>query len=631
MQQKVRLTMSLNANDKKRNHDFRTLDDLEKKRIWVCWYETAEKKPPINAKTEKEAKVTGPDTWTIRAAAQKAAKLNTDWGIGVVLGALDNSDYWLCGIDLDRCLSKDGSIDKLAEQVIKRFNTYAEISPSGEGIKLFFLLRAKDAQSAKRKIDGRSMKSFSRGDHQEIAIAFGKKYYTVTDHPYKTKKELTVIPLKDVTWLLDEIGPEYKGEAGEDEVDRSTEAVKFFGEWRSANGDDYDAARRAILQDDGPVGDWARKWRNDKGDRQIKRAWKVSKSGSKRKTDKHRTLETICLADVRMEGIDWLWPLRLAVGKVTMLSGDPGIGKSHISIDAAARISTGSDWPLDGEKARRGSVIILAGEDAPNDTIRPRLEAAGADCKRVCLVKMVEQGDGRRRLLSLRTDLDLIEKEMERIGDVRLIIIDPVSAYLGDDRRDPNQLTTLAPVFNALSDFAERTKTAVLVIHHPTKSKVDKAIHSMSGSLAFSAGPRIVFIVAKESEDSDRCVLLPVVNKIGPTAAAVGYRIVGCSIKGIKSWISTSRIEWDNDPVEITANQAVRGAEIESKATLAKKFLNEMLSGGEPIDAKTIFSEAKKAGIGERTMKTVKASLGIEAFRRDGRWWWELNEPKGAN
>jgi putative DNA primase/helicase len=308
---------------------------------------------------------------------------------------------------------------------------------------------------------------------------------------------------------------------------------------------------------------------------------------------------------------------------VTILSGDPGLGKSHISIDAAARITTAEKWPLDEGETPLGSVIILAGEDAANDTIRPRLEAAGADCRRVHLIKMIN-GSGGRRLVSLRTDLDLIEDKINEIGDVRLVIIDPVSAYLGDDRRDPNQLTTLAPVFSELSDFADRIKTAMLVIHHPTKGSVHKAIHSLSGSLAFSAGPRLVFMVAKEGEDSKRGVLLPVVNKIGPEAAAVGYYIIDCAIGGIR----TSRIDWDDKPVTITANQAARGVEIDNKSSKAEKLLKEMLSGGKRVDANKIMSAAKKADIGERTMKDAKARLGGRSFKNGANWAWFL--PKDA-
>jgi hypothetical protein len=167
-------------------------------------------------------------------------------------------------------------------------------------------------------------------------------------------------------------------------------------------------------------------------------------------------------------------------------------------------------------------------------------------------------------------------------------------------------------------------KTAMLVIHHPTKGSVHKAIHSLSGSLAFSAGPRLVFMVAKEGEDSKRGVLLPVVNKIGPEEAAVGYYIIDCAIGGIR----TSRIDWDDKLVTITANQPARGVEIDNKSSKAEKLLKEMLSGGKRVDANKIMSAAKKADIGERTMKDAKARLGGRSFKNGANWAWFL--PKDA-
>jgi AAA domain len=243
--------------------------------------------------------------------------------------------------------------------------------------------------------------------------------------------------VNDETYPLSRFAPKPMAKPGAKSKSKdktgSGHGFRFMQACRSRD-DDYHTARDNILNDQGPAGEWARHYENEPGDRQIRRAWE--RAGKVGKTDT-RTLEVTCLADVPMERIEWMWSRRLAIGKITILSGDPGLGKSHISIDAAARITTAEKWPLDEGEAPLGSVIILAGEDAANDTIRPRLEAAGADCRRVHLIKMIN-GSGGRRLVSLRTDLDLIEDKINEIGDVRLVIIDPFSAYLGDDRRDPN-------------------------------------------------------------------------------------------------------------------------------------------------------------------------------------------------
>ena len=130
-----------------------------------------------------------------------------------------------------------------------------------------------------------------------------------------------------------------------------------------------------------------------------------------------------CLADIEARPVVWLWQGRLARGKVTLLSGDPAMGKSQIAIDIAARISTGSAW-FDGGQAPRGSTIILSAEDAANDTIKPRLEAAGADTERIFVLKIAAKGGG-HRTFNIAVDLDPVRAKLVEVGDVVLIIIDP--------------------------------------------------------------------------------------------------------------------------------------------------------------------------------------------------------------
>ncbi|MGO9947483.1 MAG: AAA family ATPase [Steroidobacteraceae bacterium] len=139
-----------------------------------------------------------------------------------------------------------------------------------------------------------------------------------------------------------------------------------------------------------------------------------------------------CMADVQPEKIEWLWPGRIAVGKQTLIGGEPGLGKSQITAALAAAVTTGGAWPCDEGRAPLGSVLILSAEDDASDTIRPRLDAAGADVSGVHLISAVRQSDGNgRRTFNLQVDLALLEQAIKRIGNVRLVIIDPVSSYLG--------------------------------------------------------------------------------------------------------------------------------------------------------------------------------------------------------
>ena len=154
-------------------------------------------------------------------------------------------------------------------------------------------------------------------------------------------------------------------------------------------------------------------------------------------------LRTVCFADIEPKPINWLWPDKIARGKLTLISGDPGLGKSLITVALASAVSTGARWPVGGGNAPLGSVLMLSDEDSKADTIRPRLDAAGADCTKVHGMQMVQEitadGETLNRGFSLSTDIDRLATRVDEIGDVVLIEIDPISAYLGGTRGRPSE------------------------------------------------------------------------------------------------------------------------------------------------------------------------------------------------
>jgi RecA-family ATPase len=157
----------------------------------------------------------------------------------------------------------------------------------------------------------------------------------------------------------------------------------------------------------------------------------------------------IWFSDINAVDVQWLWPGRIPVGRITLLVGLPGKGKSLVTIDAAARVSTGMPWP-DGSNCPRGSAILITAEDNPNDTIRPRLDAAGADVSRVGLLSMLRRRDTNGRPIETPftlADVAELEKELLRLPDCKLVVIDPVGAFLGggvDAHRDNEVRAVLA-------------------------------------------------------------------------------------------------------------------------------------------------------------------------------------------
>jgi predicted ATP-dependent serine protease len=169
------------------------------------------------------------------------------------------------------------------------------------------------------------------------------------------------------------------------------------------------------------------------------------------------------MADVEPEPVNWLWIARIARGKLTLIAGDPGIGKSQISIYIAGPVSKGAAWP-DGGSAPLGSVLILTAEDSARDTVRPRLEGTGADLARVHRLRAATV-NGAATTFSLQTDLEALSQKAVKTGDVLLVIIDPITSYMGSNV-DSHRTTDVRAVLEPLATWAEQHNIAVLGITH---------------------------------------------------------------------------------------------------------------------------------------------------------------------
>ena len=191
----------------------------------------------------------------------------------------------------------------------------------------------------------------------------------------------------------------------------------------------------------------------------------------------------VILSDVETQQIDWLWQRRIPMGKITILDGDPGMGKSLIAITIAACVSTGRPMP-DGAPGRQGDIILIAPEDSPEDTIKPRVEAVGGDPSRVLLLNTVVSFDEKRlgiydRPFSLSRDLNDLEIEIKRTNAI-LVILDPLMALLGrniDSSRDQD----VREVFTPLAQLAERTGCAILIVRHLNKGSSDNILYRGAG------------------------------------------------------------------------------------------------------------------------------------------------------
>jgi hypothetical protein len=303
------------------------------------------------------------------------------------------------------------------------------------------------------------------------------------------------------------------------------------------------------------------------------------------------------LSDIQPEKVEWLWPDRVAIGKLALIAGEPGLGKSQVSIAIAAAVTTGGFWPVSRDRAPYGSVLILSAEDGLADTVRPRFDAAGGDATRAVVIRAVRSsgiGASSRRSFNLAGDLELLEAKINEIGDVRLVIIDPISSYLG--KTDSHKNADVRSVLEPLGDLAERLRVAVVGITHLSKGD-GKAINRFIGSIAFVAAARTAFAVVTDNEDESglRRLFLPVKNNIAARPDGLAFRLAQ---RLVAEDVIGSYVEWDSSaPVTISVDQALSGNTGGKTAThSAIDFLQEILAAG-PTDVLDIEAEARAAAM----------------------------------
>jgi len=343
-------------------------------------------------------------------------------------------------------------------------------------------------------------------------------------------------------------------------------------------------------------------------------------------------LESMCASSFKISAVQWLWPGRFALGKLGIITGLPDHGKGQLLADMASRVTRGAEWPCSEGSAPQGSVVILSSEDDPSDTVVPRLMAAGADLERVHFINMVRAA-GKDRMFNLAGDLELLRKKIAEIGDVRLVQIDPISAYLGVGKVDTFRSNDVRAVLAPLCDLANEMMTSIVgVLHFNKKTDVTNALLRISDSLAFGAAARHVYAVIDDAENS-RKLFVRCKNNLAPNGEALAYdfgvREVGHDAKSGEV-IRAPHIVWHPAHVSVTASEAMQAAsEAKSPGARddAKKFLSDLLADG-PVPRAEIDDASEAHGVSRRTLFRAKGELKVIA-RKDGPggcWTWRLPE-----
>ena len=413
--------------------------------------------------------------------------------------------------------------------------------------------------------------------------------------------------------------------------------TKTWKQWEVCNGYNYNAASIFYLADMAKPG-WesqlmAQLGHSDEFDEWLKsqandNAKGEAPKGQVKSKPPQRTLDIVCLADVQTKQIEWLWPGRIAKGKVTVVAGHPGIGKSMAGIDIAARISTGATWPCGEGIAPKGSVIILTTEDDAADTIKPRILAAGGDASKVHHIQGVKEADGQHSTFSLSDDLDLLEQKAKEIGDVAMIQIDPVNAYMGKSSKnfDSYRDTDIRALFEPIQAMATRLKIAIWVVTHFNKAGGDKAMLRFLGSIGMLAMARAAYAVIEDQDNSERRLMLPVKNNLGATNTGFAYTVRE-KPTGDESVPYCFAVEWEQEHATITADEAMAPKKKDDRRSedveKAKDIIFEMLSAACWRQA-DVEERCEQEGIPSRSIRSAKNKLGVISKQRREGWYWRL-------
>ena len=361
-------------------------------------------------------------------------------------------------------------------------------------------------------------------------------------------------------------------------------------------------------------------------------------------------LNSVVARDIRAVRLRWLWQGRIPLGAITILDGDPGLGKSLLTIDLAARVTTGLSMP-DGSPgiAGGGGVVLLSGEDHPAATIRPRLEMAAANLDRVEIITSVTTYDSDTGLpferdLLIPQDIPLLEDTVQRRA-ARLVVIDPLMTYLAsgvNSWRDQDVRRALAP----LAALAERTGAAVLILRHLNKATGMSAIQRGGGSIGIIGAARAGLLVAKSPDDPDHeRVLASSKSNLGPPMPSLRYRLVaplqeneGLEEEGLEYLRNVPVVDWQGEcslsATALLAASAAAEAGTEAAPTktgAAEAFLRAALADG-PRPAKDVLREALSLGMSKTTVDRVSRALPVQkqrlGSRGEGGWLWRLPDPQ---
>ena len=315
-------------------------------------------------------------------------------------------------------------------------------------------------------------------------------------------------------------------------------------------------------------------------------------------------MKLITMSDIQTAPVRWLWHPYIPYGKITLIQGDPGDGKTTFALAVAALLTNGKPMPETEDAADPVTVIYQTAEDGLADTIKPRLEEVGADCSRVIVIDESEQ--------SLSLSDSRIEQAISAT-QAKLLILDPLQAYLGVDV-DMHRANEIRPVFKALSIVAERTGCAMLIIGHMNKAAGQtKGMYRGLGSIDIAAAVRSILLVGRDKDNPQTRVMAHLKSSLAPEGKPIAFELDGSGFRWVGAY-------------EMSVEELLYGISTErepTKEAQAMTLIHEMLRIGE-IPSTEIYSRLAEYGISKRTAENAKGRIGVVCEKKGASWFWKL-------
>jgi RecA-family ATPase len=349
-----------------------------------------------------------------------------------------------------------------------------------------------------------------------------------------------------------------------------------------------------------------------------------------------RKIEIIHASDVEMKLTRWLWPNRVPLNKVTVFSGMAERGKSTVAADFIARLTRGKDFPDTPNANAPCDVMILASEEDYDEDILPRLSAAGADINRIHFAKQSSINGKDTWEIAIDRDWTLLREALTDHKDVRVIVIDPITSYVGNV--DPNKPKEVRPFIDKLKVFAKDLNISILLIMHFSKNPDVAALHRSGGAATWTDAPRAVWLFDKKRDESDETVPrthVMVPGKLNRVAAdqkkTLEFTFTGVPVRIEGQDIPVGAVVWGS-ATDLTIDQQFKSEHHSKpgpqpmKTESARAWLKTYLADG-PKPSAEVFSEGDSLGHEQETLRTAKKREGIKSWQRGGCWYWELSGP----